>query len=65
MKKPKIGIVITPSGVESITLLGGGSEEQSAANDFCSSLKQELSDFELIIQQKFGDALDRERNRVN
>jgi len=65
MKKPKIGIVITPSGVESITLLGGGSEEQASANDFCSSLKQELSDFELIIRQKFSEPLDRERDRVN
>ncbi len=63
MKGPKIGLILTPEGVESISLLGGGSEERIEANNFFSALKDEIADLESIIQQKFSD--DRVRGSVN
>jgi len=60
MKRPKIGIILTPEGVESVSLLGG-SEERIAANNFFSALKEELADLELIIQQKFSEEKFQER----
>ena len=55
MSKPKIGIVLTPEGVESITLLGGGSDDRMAANSFCNALKHEIADFEIIVRKKFSE----------
>ena len=51
--KPRIGLIISPKGLESITLIGEGTKERTAANHFCSILEQELKNFEIAIRQKF------------
>lgn len=53
--RPRIGLIISPEGFESITLIGEGSEETSAANHFCFALEQELKSFESAIKRKFND----------
>lgn len=63
MKGPKIGIILSPKGVESVSLLGGGSEERIAANNFFSALKDEIADLESIIRRKFSE--ERIQERVN
>ena len=59
--KPRIGLIISPSGFESITLIGEGSEETTAANHFCFALEQELKMFESAIKRKFNDFYKLER----
>lgn len=51
--KPRLGLIISPEGLESITLIGEGTEETSAANQFCSALTNELQVFETLIKEKF------------
>lgn len=53
--KPRLGLIISPSGFESITLIGSNTEETSLANQFCSALAQELKIFEALIKEKFND----------
>lgn len=53
--KPKIALIISPDGIETITLLGKEGNERTAASSLYSSIEQELQDFELIIKRKFND----------
>lgn len=50
--RPKIAIIFTSEGIDTITVLSPGSEARKAGYDFCSLLEEELQAFESAIIRK-------------
>ena len=50
--RPRIGIILSPNGVDCVTILPGDSETRRAGYEFCSLLEDELQAFETAILQK-------------
>lgn len=49
---PKIAIILTPSGIDTVTVLSTGSEARTAGYKLCSLLENEISTFEAAILKK-------------
>ena len=54
--KPKIALILSSDGIETITLLGKEAQERTAASSLYSSIEDELRDFELRIIQRCNDS---------
>lgn len=50
--KPKIAIILTPDGIDTITVLSTGSEARKAGYQLCSLLENEISTFESAVLKK-------------
>jgi hypothetical protein len=50
--KPKIAIILTPSGIDTVTVLSTGSEARNAGYKLCSLLENEISACESAILKK-------------
>ncbi len=50
--KPKIAIILTPTGIDTVTVLSTGSEARKAGYRLCSLLENEISTFEAAILKK-------------
>lgn len=54
--RPRIGIILSPNGVDCVTILPGDSETRRAGYEFCSLLEEELQAFETAILKKTQSA---------
>jgi hypothetical protein len=50
--RPKIAIILTPCGIDSVSVLPGESDTRLAGYEFCSLLEEDLQAFETAIRQK-------------
>jgi hypothetical protein len=50
--KPKIAIILTPDGIDTVSVLSTGTEARKAGYKLCSLLEDEISKFEKLIQDK-------------
>lgn len=50
--KPKIAIILTPDGIDTVTVLSTGSEARKAGYRLCSILEDEIHKFEQAIKEK-------------
>lgn len=50
--KPKIAIILTPDGIDTVTVLSTGSEARKAGYRLCSLLEDEIRSFEKAIISK-------------
>lgn len=50
--KPKIAIILTPNGIDTVTVLSTGSEARKAGYKLCSLLEDEFHRFEMDILEK-------------
>ena len=50
--KPKIAIILTTNGIDTVTVLSTGSEARKAGYRLCSILEEEIYRFEIKILEK-------------
>jgi len=50
--KPKLAIILTPDGIDTVTVLSTGSEARKAGYRLCSILEDEFHKFEQAIKEK-------------
>ncbi len=58
--KPKIALILTPKGIDTVSVLSSGSEARKAGYRLCELLEEEIQHFEVSIIEKlhFLDGAD-------
>jgi len=56
MKLPKIAIVVSRDGVETISVLSSDPRVRKEGFRLCEEISEEIAEFERIIKQKFQKA---------
>lgn len=61
---PKIAIVVTPSGVDSVSVLSDESQARTEAYSLCTRLAKEIDDFDIAVRKKMVMSGEQEPARI-
>lgn len=61
--KPRIALILTPDGIDTVTVLSSGSEARKAGYRLCSLLEDEIRTFEAAILIKLQSRVEFEEGK--
>ena len=61
---PKIAIIVTPSGVDSVSVLSDEPLARAEAYSLCTKLAKEIDDFDIAVRKKMVMSGEQEPIRI-